>query len=95
MKESSVNVSAEGSLHKQSKHEIIGYCCDKCNYEATLQNHLTNHNQNKHEGVIYSCNQCEYNSTQQHKLIYNKQLIDKEIYMTVNSVIIKPRNKVS
>ena len=47
----------------QSKHEILKYPCNKCDYRATTQSSLTTHIQFKHEGVKYACNQCDHQAT--------------------------------
>jgi hypothetical protein len=61
------------NLHKQAKHEGLGYGCDQCAYTASQQVHLATHKQVKHEGVRYGCDQCDYKATRPYVLIKHKR----------------------
>ena len=56
------------NLNIQSKHEILKYPCNKCDYQATKKSNLTTHIQSLHKGVKYACNQCDQQFTAQRSL---------------------------
>ena len=60
----------------QSKHEILKYPCNKCDYRAKKKSNLTTHVQSLHEGVKYACNQCDYQGSKDslHKHLKRKHL---------------------
>ena len=62
------NLQIQKTNHIQSKHEILKYLCNKCDYQAGYQSRLKSHIQSKHEGVKYACNQCDYQATLQGNL---------------------------
>ena len=39
--------------HLRRKHEGIKYPCNRCDFQATLQQNLMTHKRSKHEGIKY------------------------------------------
>ena len=72
--------TTQGSLnfHQESKHEVVQYFCDLCEYQATQQAHLKLTN-NLSTMVKYPCNQCEYQATQQTHLKNHQQYKHKDV----------------
>ena len=46
-------------MHKNIKHEIVKYVCDKCDVQSRSRGTITAHRQAKHEGIRFSCNYCK------------------------------------
>ena len=53
---------------QKSKHEVVIYSCDMCDYEATNQRNLTVHVKIKHKGIKYPCKKCDYISVTPRRL---------------------------
>ena len=54
------------------------FSCEKCDYEATRKDHLSDHIKRHHEKVILTCDKCEYSTE---RLDY---LQNHKYYMHVN-----------
>ena len=59
--------------HKESKHAVIRYQCEQCDYFATNVSNLKRHEKSKHKEIRYSCDQCDYSATDKSNLKQHKK----------------------
>ena len=65
--------------HQESKHEVVRYECDKCDYKATQMGNLKTHKESEHKCVRYECDKCDYKATQLSNRETNKEQAGAEL----------------